>query len=124
MEGQRPCESYSRLVANLRTALEPMLPNGPSLIAYDILTTVALADAAGKPVTMKQLLAGLPYSATGIRYNLATLLNDGWLIKEYAKNDRRLVHLRASARLNEAIKQTKENILAVMSAQDPLADNT
>ncbi|MRH78219.1 hypothetical protein GH984_05825 [Spiribacter sp. C176] len=120
MEGQRPCKSCAQLVADLRSALAPVLPNGPSLVACDILTAVALAENAGMPLTMKQLLAGLPYSATGVRYNLATLLEDGWIYKESSGSDRRLVHLRTSARLEKALGQTKANVLAVMAANQPL----
>ena len=115
MEGQRPCKSRAQLVAELRAALAPVLPNGPSLITCDILTAIALADNAGAPLTMKQLLAGLPYSATGVRYNLATLLRDEWIHKECAGDDRRLIYLRSSVRLDEALSETKANLLAVMA---------
>lgn len=114
MEGQRPCKSCAQIVADFRSALAPVLPNGPSLITCDILTAIALADNAGAPLTMKQLLAGLPYSATGVRYNLATLLRDGWIYKECSGDDRRLVYLRAAARLDEALGEAKANLLAVM----------
>ena len=124
MEGQRPCKSCAQLVADLRSALAPVLPNGPSLVACDILTAVALAENAGMPLTMKQLLAGLPYSATGVRYNLATLLSDGWIYKECSGSDRRLVYLRASPRLDEALGETKVNVLAVLAnSQSLLAED-
>lgn len=120
MEGQQPCKSSAQLVADLRSALAPVLPNGPSLVACDILLAVALAENGGVPLTMKQLLAGLPYSATGVRYNLATLLEEGWIHKKSSGKDRRLVHLRTSARLQEALGETKANLLAVMAANQAL----
>lgn len=115
MEGQRPCELRAQLVADLRTALAPVLPNGPSLVACDIITAIALAESEGAPLTMKQLLAGLPYSATGVRYNLSTLLDEGWIYKESSGTDRHLVYLRPSARLDEALRETKANLLAVIA---------
>lgn len=120
MEGQRPCESRARLVADLRSALAPVLPNGPSLVACDIITTVALAESEGAPLTMKQLLAGLPYSATGVRYNLSALLNGGWIYKESSGKDRRLVYLRPSARLDEAVREATGDLLAVLAKNQSL----
>lgn len=95
------------LVQQLREALAPVLPYGPSLIPLDILVVVAMADERGDDLTMKQLLAGLPYSATGIRYNLAQLLADEWVVKAALGNDRRLVFLRPSPKVAEAFASVR-----------------
>ena len=80
-------------VHQLRTALSPALPHGPTLIPLDIMVAVIQASRDAHPVTMKQLCAVLPYSVTGIRYNLKQLIEDGWLNKARHQEDRRAVHL-------------------------------
>lgn len=101
----------TELTERLRKALEPVLPYGPSLIPLDILVVVATAHHAGQPLSMKELMAVLPYSATGIRYNLAQLIADGWIIKSDSSGDRRLVHLVPSGRVAEAFARVREEFL-------------
>ncbi len=79
------------VVQRLREALEPGLPYGASLIPLDILIAVTAAHRDGAPLTVKQLTSSLPYSVTGVRYNLDQLIADGWLEKRRAERDRRLV---------------------------------
>ncbi|MDR9406641.1 MAG: hypothetical protein RI516_05370 [Spiribacter sp.] len=112
MDGQRSGDAA--FTQELRNALEPVLPYGPSLIPLDILATVALAHEHGNALTMKQLLAGLPYSATGIRYNLAQLLADGWLVKSAHGDDRRLVCLLPSAKMAEAFASVRLQALSLL----------
>mgnify|MGYP002152406197 FL=1 len=99
--------SDTEFTERLRKALEPVLPNGPSLIPLDILVVVATADHAGQPLSMKELMAVLPYSATGIRYNLAQLIADGWISKARHPTDRRLVSLIPSDRVAEAFAKVR-----------------
>ena len=100
----------ARLTEKLRQALAPVLPYGPSLIPTDILITVSVHHETGRPLTMKQLLAMLPYSVTGVRYNLAQLIADGWITKERRGEDRRLVFLIPSDRLREAFAEVRARI--------------
>ncbi len=106
----------TELTERLRKALEPVLPYGPSLIPLDILVVVATAHHAGQPLSMKELMVVLPYSATGIRYNLAQLIADGWITKVRHSDDRRLVHLVPSERVAEAFAQVREEFLRSVSS--------
>ena len=108
---RRDAAEGAQLTERVREALAPILPYGPSLIPLDILVVVATAHYAGNPVTMKQLLAVLPYSATGIRYNLSQLIADGWIVKTAAADDRRLVSLLPSARVEQAFAEVREELL-------------
>jgi len=112
MDGQNSGDAH--LVQQLREALAPVLPYGPSLIPLDILAAVALANERGDPPTMKQLLAGLPYSATGIRYNLAQLLADGWVVKSALGDDRRLVFLLPSPKVAEAFARVRSQAFSLL----------
>jgi DNA-binding MarR family transcriptional regulator len=100
----------ARLTEKLRQALTPVLPYGPSLIPMDILITVSVHHETGNALTMKQLLAVLPYSVTGIRYNLAQLIADGWITKARRGGDRRLVFLIPSDRVREAFAEVRARI--------------
>ena len=104
----------ARLTERLREALSPALPYGASLIPLDILVVVACAHYANQPLSVKQLLAVLPYSVTGIRYNLAQLVADGWLIKSRFGEDRRLVHLLPSERVAIAFSEVRAALLSTM----------
>lgn len=112
MDGQNSDDA--KLVQQLRETLAPVLPHGPSLIPLDILVAVALAHERGDHLTMKQLLAGLPYSATGIRYNLARLLADGWVIKSAFGNDRRLVFLLPAPKVAEAFASVRAQAFSLL----------
>ena len=95
------------LTARLRASLSPALPYGPSLIGVDILLAVTRADHGRAPLSVKQLLAMLPYSVTGIRYNLTQLVADGWVVKSRRADDRRLVRLFPTERAAEAFAQVR-----------------
>ncbi len=101
----------ARLTERLRQALSPALPYGASLIPLDILVVVSIAHHLDQPLSVKQLLAVLPYSVTGIRYNLAQLVADGWVIKARNGDDRRLVHLRPTERVAEAFAEVRAEVL-------------
>lgn len=103
-------------VERLRKALDPVLPYGPSLIPLDILIVVATEHHAGQPLTMKELMAVLPYSATGIRYNLAQLIADGWIIKAKHPADRRSVSLLPAQVVVEAFAEVREAFQPASSA--------
>ena len=95
------------LTAKLRESISPALPYGASLIALDILIAVTRASSGKTPLSVKQLLATLPYSVTGIRYNLTQLVADGWLVKSRRADDRRLVRLFPTDRVAEAFAQVR-----------------
>jgi DNA-binding MarR family transcriptional regulator len=95
------------LTAKLRESISPALPYGASLIALDILVAVTRASNAKTPLSVKQLLATLPYSVTGVRYNLSQLVADGWLIKSRRADDRRLVRLFPTERVAEAFAEVR-----------------
>ena len=98
-------EDTTHVVQRLRSALDPGLPCGASLIPLDILIAVSAAHRDGAPLTVKQLIDSLPYSVTGVRYNLKQLVADGWLEKSRANHDRRTVLLRPTNKANMAFQQ-------------------
>lgn len=110
----------AHLTEQLREALTPALPYGASLIPLDILVAVTRAHHRQRPLSVKQLLAMLPYSVTGIRYNLAQLVADGWLIKSRQGEDRRLVRLLPTERVINAFAEVRERS-ACLRAPGPSA---
>ena len=109
MERQSPSDAAD-IVHELRTALSPALEYGPSLIPLDILVAVTRANNTKRPMTVKQLCEVLPYSVTGIRYNLAQLVEGGWLSKIRHHEDRRTVHLLPTARGERALSEVCERM--------------
>ena len=97
-------------VHQLRTALSPALPYGPTLIPLDIMVAVIQACRDARPMTMKRLCEALPYSVTGIRYNLNQLIKDGWLSKARHQEDRRVVHLMPTADGEHALSEVYERL--------------
>jgi DNA-binding MarR family transcriptional regulator len=97
-------DDTTHVVQRLREALEPGLPYGASLIPLDILIAVAAAHRDGVPLTVKQLTSSLPYSVTGVRYNLDQLIADGWLEKHRAEHDRRLAWILPTERCADAFR--------------------
>lgn len=104
----------ARLTERLRGALSPALPYGASLIPLDILVVVSIAHHLNQPLSVKQLLAVLPYSVTGIRYNLAQLVADGWVIKSRKGDDRRQVHLLPTEQVADAFAKVRAELLKTM----------
>jgi len=103
--------SAAELTRQVRQALEPALPCGPSLIPLDILTAISLARDAGEPLSVKQLLVILPYSVTGIRYNLSQLVAQGWVLKVPVENDRRRIQLLPDKRTDQALARVRSNLI-------------
>ncbi len=106
--------SDAQFTERLREALEPVLPYGPSLIPLDILVVIATANDAGQPITVKQLMAVLPYSATGIRYNLSQLIADGWVTKSRSGSDRRLVQLEPAVKVAAAFADVRAEVMQAL----------
>lgn len=104
--------SDARLAERLRAVMTPALPYGPSLIPLDILVAVSRAHHREQPLSVKQLVATLPYSVTGIRYNLAHLVADGWVIKSRQGADRRLVRLLPTERVTAAFAEVRQALEA------------
>ena len=97
-------------IHQLRTALSPALPYGPTLIPLDVMVAVIQASRGAHPMTMKRLCGALPYSVTGIRYNLNQLIKDGWLSKARPREDRRVVHLMPTADGERALSKVYERL--------------
>jgi len=93
-----------QMVKALRSAVEPGLPYGPSLIPLDILIAVTAAARDDEPLTVRQLLDALPHSVTGTRYNLKRLIADGWVERTRAEWDRRIVFLLPTERTVKAFQ--------------------
>lgn len=100
-------EDTTDVVQRLRAALEPGLPYGASLIPLDILIAVAAAHRNSEPLTVRQLIDSLPYSVTGVRYNLDQLVSDGWVHKHRPENDRRIVRLRPTDKLMSTFQEIR-----------------
>ncbi|KAF0285815.1 hypothetical protein BA899_01150 [Spiribacter sp. SSL99] len=102
---QQTTSDTTRVVQRLRSALEPGLPYGASLIPLDIMIVVTAAYRDGACLTVSQLFNSLPYSVTGVRYNLNQLVADGWLERSRAKHDRRVVMLKPTDKVDTAFRR-------------------
>jgi hypothetical protein len=115
---QQAKDEKTHLVQRLRSALEPGLPYSASLIPLDILIAVKEANRDNDPLTVRQLIDSLPYSETGVRYNLNQLVSDGWLEKSRAKQDRRTVTLQPTEKVDTVFEEIVSGAF-VTSGHDP-----
>ena len=112
MEDRSIVEEASH-AARLREAISPLLPLGPSLIPLDILLAVTKAFYEGRPLTIARLTEHLPYSVTGIRYNMRLLVEDDWLLKSHSSRDRRVIHLQPTAKAIAGLRDLTERVEAL-----------
>lgn len=100
----------TRAVQALRAALESGIPYGSSLLPLDILIAVSVKKNDGKSLTVRQLMATVPNSATGIRYNLNRLVADGWIERTRSEQDRRTVFLIPTAKTLKAFEAIADSL--------------
>ena len=103
-------------VEMIRRAIDPSLLYRISLSPLDILIEVVISERDGNPLTVTQLLHSLPYSITGIRYNVHRLVVDGWLVKARPRHDRRTVLLWPTDKVTEAFQSIASGARDIASA--------
>ena len=82
-----------------RQVLGDELPIQNSLIALDILNSVAIAHFSGLKLSVKGLMASLPHSPAGLRYHYARLLEEGWILTHQDAGDARIRWVKPTERL-------------------------
>lgn len=90
---------FLQRVSAVRQLLGLELPIQNSLIALDILNSVALAHFQSQPLSVKGLMAVLPHSLAGLRYHYSRLLNEGWILTVQDRDDARIRWVRPTDRL-------------------------
>ena len=97
-QGKELGNFLSRL-SRVRHLLVHGLPIQNSLIALDILNSVALAHFQNQPLSVKGLMASLSHSPAGLRYHYSRLLEDGWILTVQDTEDARIRWVRPTDRL-------------------------
>jgi DNA-binding MarR family transcriptional regulator len=73
-----------------------------SQLTFDLLAVVVRHSLAGKPATLKELTASLPYSEAGIRKNLRQCVKAGWVLVGTIPHDGRVRVIQARPKLLDA----------------------
>jgi hypothetical protein len=82
-----------------RQVLSEELPIQNSLIALDILNSVAISYLSSQKLSVKVLMSALPHSPAGLRYHYVRLLEDGWLTTVKDAEDARIRWVKPTERL-------------------------
>lgn len=105
------------LVAEVREALRREFFVRASVIPLDILIAVASAPETSY-FGVKQLMASLPHSPTGIRYHLGHLVDDGWLRYGASPFDRRVRTLHPTDKTLEAFNRAAVQVKMAVEQLD------
>ena len=77
----------------------PINEQSPSRIRFQILLQLAKAEFSSVPMSVKSLFASIPHSDTGIRKHFDELLDEGWVVLDNHKDDRRIRYVKPSDQL-------------------------
>lgn len=92
------------------------LPIGNSLIAYDLMLLISIHTYSKGRITVKQLFASLPHSATAVRYHYQRFVDEGWIEHCPDPKDKRIKNIQATEKFVEMINsytQATNDILAI-----------
>ena len=105
-------KSVAEFLKISRTISAEHLPIGHSFIPFDLLLHVYLhhTDAENDPLTMKALLASLPYSDMGVRYHLRRLIDRDWISIGKNPHDLRISSVTATRKTISAFDLIAENM--------------
>lgn len=95
---RRKLDQHQKLLIS-RNKIVSSLPIDQSLVALDIIYSVMGKHLEGNPSPVKNVLADVPHSPTGVRYHYKRLLADGWLETEPCDYDSRIKYLRPTTKL-------------------------
>ncbi len=95
---QSTAQVTSALIA-MKTWEKTNLPQSQSTLAFEIFILIAHFTVCEKPLTLHQLFYSLEYSETGIRKQLAKLVEEGFCLIVSGSKDKRLKYVLASDRM-------------------------
>ena len=100
----------SILVYWMRQIASETFPMKGSNIPVDICLAVACHHHLGDTLTMKGLVAELPYSEAGVQYNLRELRDHGWVAMQNCPEDGRVRFLVPTEKLEGALENYWQTI--------------
>jgi hypothetical protein len=110
----RSAEDFLSFIQGLRNHLVTELPIQNSLIALDILNSVAMAYLWGESLSVKGLMGSLPHSSAGLRYHYARLMETGWIITVQDEVDARIRWVQPTDQLIMAYQSVLETYFTVI----------
>lgn len=95
-------------IFKLRKWVQENLPIENSLIAYDIILLLSIHKYANGHITVKQLFASLPHSATAVRYHYKRFVEDGWIEHYSDLKDKRVKYIKPTEKFFNIIMHYAE----------------
>ena len=90
-------------IFRLRQWTQKHLPIENSLIAYDLILLLSIHNYSNSHITVKQLFASMPHSATATRIHYQRFFDDGWIENYADTNDGRIKYVRPTRKFIQAI---------------------
>jgi len=90
-------------IVELRQWSAEHLPIDNSLIAYDLMLLLSIHTYANSRITVKQLFASLPHSATAVRHHYQRFVDEGWIEHWPDPKDKRIKNIQATQKFVEMI---------------------
>lgn len=100
---RQSCAQFTSALLAVREWEKQNLPSSQSILAFEIFILIAHHTVSEKPLTLHQLFYSVDFSETGIRKQLAKLIDDGWCCLVGGSHDKRLKHVVAEAKMLEAL---------------------
>jgi len=92
------------------------LPIDNSLIAYDLMLLLSIHAYSQGKITVKQLFASLPHSATAVRHHYQRFVDEGWIDHYPDPKDKRIKYIHTTEKFNtmlNAYTEATNNIMHI-----------
>ena len=90
-------------IFRLRKWTQKYLPIESSLIAYDLILLLSIHNYSNGHITVKQLFASMPHSASAIRFHYQRFIAYGWIENYTDPKDKRIKYVRPTVEFIQAI---------------------
>jgi hypothetical protein len=103
LSNRQSCALVTSALLAVREWEKKNLPSSESILAFEIFILIAHHTVSEKPLTLHQLFYSVDFSETGVRKQLAKLIDGGWCCIVGGSQDKRLKHVVAEAKMLEVL---------------------
>jgi DNA-binding MarR family transcriptional regulator len=106
--------SLIRHMVALRNCSKKSLPMSDSLVAYDLILSIAIKSGEMQPFTVKQLFSSLPHSYSAVREHYNRLLSDGYVVHKPDEKDKRIKYVHPTDKFISCVISYSNNAKAIL----------
>ena len=103
-------------IFRLRQFSQNYLPIENSLIAYDLILLLSIHNYSNGHITVKQLFASMPHSATATRLHYQRFIDDGWIENYADTKDGRIKYVRPTGKFIQTVNAYTMEMESIISA--------